>query len=130
MFPLGHCTPSASKRVQSSASVALHQFGFYASSFSIFKCVTTLIPSELMLVLQGKEAPPHPSSSSSHTGYDMPDDTHLDGFIRKKCSCMGFLATFKSRSRRFVFCLKHQQQDCYLQHAKGLFSSENTFSQP
>lgn len=36
MFPLRHGTSSASKRAQSSASVALHWSGFYSSSFSIF----------------------------------------------------------------------------------------------
>lgn len=143
MFPLSRCTSSASKRAQSSASVALHRFGFYASSFSAFKSVRKRIPNlphaggprrqhrsrprrrpgppalplqDGAWPLPGGRPPSSPSSSSSSlsppTGSVGPHGTRLIGLLgRSACAGGGFLATFDSRRRRLVFCLKHHQRD-------------------
>lgn len=80
MFPLGHGTSSASKRAQSSASVALHWSGFYSSFFSILKCIMLppLSPASPGPLLAGVCSPSSSSSSSSsYMGYVMPSDMCL-----------------------------------------------------
>lgn len=131
MFPLGHCTSSASKRVQSSASVALHRFGFYASSFSTFKCVMKLISSLPHAGAPRRGSSIAPGSRSCcwpgpacwwHTS---------DQFVRRKYVFLcGVSGCPQQPQPKAWFLPEAPPVGALSSIAKGLFSSENALRQP